>query len=61
VVGQNKIAVGSADGCFYLLEAATGKTLYQFRTGGPIMTTPAVGHGVAMVSSFDGKLYAFEA
>lgn len=61
LVGRDRVAVGSADGCFYLLEAATGKTLYRFRTGGPIMTTPAVGHGVALVSSFDGKLYAFEA
>lgn len=61
LVGQDRVVVGSADGCFYMLEAATGKTLYRFRTGGSIMTTPAVGHGVALVSSFDGKLYAFEA
>lgn len=60
LVGDDRVAVGSADGCFYLFEAATGRTLYQYRTGAPIMGTPAVGHGQALVPSFDGKLYAFD-
>ncbi len=60
IVGEDRVAAGSADGGFYLFDAATGRTLFQFRTGGQIMGTPAVGLGQVVVSSFDGKLYGFE-
>jgi outer membrane protein assembly factor BamB len=43
------------------LEAASGKELWRYTTGGGISTKPAIAEGLAFVGSFDGKLHALDA
>jgi len=55
---ENICFVGSFDGYLYALDASSGYTLWRFRTGGPIVASPAVGGDSVYIASTDGKLYA---
>jgi eukaryotic-like serine/threonine-protein kinase len=46
-------------GLVYAFDAATGKTVWKFATGGDVYSSPAVAYGVVYVGSNDGKVYAF--
>ncbi len=40
VAGAAVVFGGSSEGLFYALDAATGKPLWRFPTGGPIFASP---------------------
>lgn len=46
------------DGSAYALDAATGDSLWRYKTGDYIYSPPAVADGVVYVGSVDGYLYA---
>ncbi|MBN2352029.1 MAG: PQQ-binding-like beta-propeller repeat protein [Spirochaetales bacterium] len=61
VVSGKLCYVGSGDGVFHALDAASGKERWKFKTGGAIDSTAAVGGGAAYFLSRDGFVYALDA
>ncbi len=53
--------VGSGDGKVYALNAATGAKVWNYATGVPVASSPAVSGGIVYVGSFDGNVYALNA
>jgi len=54
------VYIGSYDNNVYALDAGTGALLWQYTTGQPVASSPAVADGVVYVGgSFDHELYAF--
>jgi hypothetical protein len=53
--------VGSRDAKVYALNVTTGELVWNYTTGGPILSSPAVDRGLVYVGSYDGKLYVFNA
>jgi outer membrane protein assembly factor BamB len=51
--------VGSSDGRFYVIDAATGKGLWEFEAGGAITASPAIADGKVVIGTTDGILYCF--
>ncbi|MDP6112222.1 MAG: PQQ-binding-like beta-propeller repeat protein [Planctomycetota bacterium] len=51
--------LGSENGTFYCLEAATGKITWRYYIGVPIKTSPLVSGNMVVFSAFDGNVYAF--
>ena len=51
--------VGSLDYNMYALNDITGALLWQYRTGGPVYSSPSVADGVVYVGSDDSNIYAF--
>jgi len=60
-VANGTVYIGSWDGRFYALDAATGDKLWEFQTGAPVESSPAVQNGVVFFGSNDGRLYALDA
>ncbi len=58
---ENVCFVGSFDNFVYALDASSGYTLWRFRTGGPIVSSPAVLDDTVFIGSTDGKVYAINA
>ena len=54
---ENFVYVGSFDGYLYALDGDNGFTQWRFRSGAPIISTPAIGRGFVYFGSADGKLY----
>lgn len=54
------VYVGSQSGEVYALDSQSGQELWQFKTGGPVITAPTIADGVAYVSSDDHQLYALD-
>lgn len=48
-----------AGNTFMALQASSGTTLFTATLGGSIYAAPTVTGGQVLVSSWDGKLYAF--
>ena len=48
-------------GGVHVLDRATGRRLWSYATGGPILSSPVVADGVIMVGSDDGGVYALRA
>jgi outer membrane protein assembly factor BamB len=61
IVGKTKAAVICADlsGAVHALNIANGDSLYNYQTGGYIVSSPAVSDGDVMIASSDGLLYDF--
>ncbi|GAB5491400.1 MAG: PQQ-binding-like beta-propeller repeat protein [Phototrophicaceae bacterium] len=57
VDNENFVYVGSFDGFLYALDGDNGFTQWRYRTGAPIISTPALGRGFVYFGSADGKLY----
>jgi outer membrane protein assembly factor BamB len=51
---------GGRDGTLYALDAQTGQAEWQFKTGGPIQSSPAIADGLVYVGSDDTSLYALK-
>ncbi len=49
--------IGSNDGKLYVLDIATGKSVFEFEAGGPLSASPAVASGRLVIGSQDGKLF----
>ncbi len=52
------VFVGSFDGHFYALDAATGDVRWRFDAGGPILGSPTVMHGLVYFSTTKAKTFA---
>jgi eukaryotic-like serine/threonine-protein kinase len=50
--------VGAYDGFMYALDASSGYSLWRFRTGGPIISSPAIEGNLIYFGSGDGNFYA---
>ena len=57
-VAGNTVLSGTEDGRVLGLNAASGESMWEFKTGGKITGAPVVAGGVIYVPSHDGKLYA---
>jgi outer membrane protein assembly factor BamB len=53
--------VGSTDGNFYALDAASGTLRWTFQTHARIVSSAAVGNGTVYFSSYDHNFYALDA
>ena len=61
VVAGGRVYVGSNDGKLYVLDAGTGKSVFEFEAGGPLSASPAVAAGRVVIGSQDGKLFCLGA
>ncbi|MDY0168421.1 MAG: PQQ-binding-like beta-propeller repeat protein [Thermoguttaceae bacterium] len=62
VVAGGAVYFGSsADDKVYALQAATGKELWSFFTGGPVRLAPTVADGLVYAGSDDGAVYCLRA
>jgi outer membrane protein assembly factor BamB len=61
-IADGKVLVGSrwdsTFGRLYCLNESTGEELWNLTTGGGIVASPAIAHGVVYISCYDGILYA---
>jgi len=53
------VIVGSSDGALNLLERETGKEIWRFQTGSPILNSPAISGNMLFIGDFSGNIYAF--
>jgi outer membrane protein assembly factor BamB len=61
-VAFGKVFVGADDGSLYALNATSGKVLWEYSTGGPIIASPIVSiNEIVYVGSTDGYIYALYA
>jgi eukaryotic-like serine/threonine-protein kinase len=51
--------IGSNDGYLYALNVTDGSRLWRAKTGGAVLSTPAVANNIVYISSNDGYVYAF--
>ena len=58
-VAGDFVYVGSESGVFYCLDAASGNVLWEYNTGVPIKSAPAISGNMVFFSAFDGSVYAF--
>jgi hypothetical protein len=58
VVADGKVMLGSRDGSFYALNAASGQLVWKYQTGGPINFSAAYKNGVVYFASMDNYAYA---
>jgi len=61
IAANGVVYVGSTNGHFYALDAATGEPKWEFRTGRPILSSPTLAKGVVYFGCEDGYLYALDA
>jgi outer membrane protein assembly factor BamB len=57
VIAGDRVYVGSNDGKLYVIDVASGKSVFQFEAGGPLSASPAVASGRVVIGSQDGKLF----
>lgn len=55
------VYVGSDDGKVYALDFETGAKKWEFPTGAPVKSSPAVADGLVYVGTLDNKIYALDA
>jgi len=60
-VADGKVYVGSNDMKVYCLDALTGAHIWNYTTGGWVMSSPAVADGKVYVGSNDMKVYCLDA
>ncbi|MBI5886955.1 MAG: PQQ-binding-like beta-propeller repeat protein [Deltaproteobacteria bacterium] len=60
VVGSNGIMIfGGEDGVVYAASSKTGAVIWEYKTGAPIHSSPAVVDNMVYIGSEDGTIYAF--
>jgi len=59
VVADGRVYVGSSDNRLYVLDAVSGRKLWEFDTGAALTASPAVAAGKVVIGSGDGRVYAF--
>jgi outer membrane protein assembly factor BamB len=60
-VAGARVFAGSGNGEVLAVDAAAGRVVWRFATGGRVRSSPTVADGVVYVGSFDGHLYALDA
>jgi len=58
--GYDKVAIGSESGQLYLLDQATGETLWHKQVGGEILALPIFTNNLVITSLGNGKIIAFD-
>lgn len=58
LVVNNKVIAGNRDGYMYAFDSATGKTLWKYKTDGPILFSAAYYDGKIYFASSDMRAYA---
>jgi len=61
LVEGNRVFIGGGDGKVHALELESGKSIWQFTTGGRVRSSPSLWEGRVFVGSFDGNVYAIDA
>lgn len=59
VVTNGIVWFGASDGCFYGLDQNTGRKRWQFKSGAPFFSSPAVSGNLIVSADFAGNVYAF--
>lgn len=59
VTSNGLMLFGGVDGVFYAANPKTGAVVWQYKTGGPIHSSPAVLDDAIYIGSEDGAIYAF--
>jgi outer membrane protein assembly factor BamB len=57
---KSALFMGAYDGNMYALDAKTGKKIFVFRTGGPVISPPTLDNGILYFGSTDTYLYALD-
>jgi outer membrane protein assembly factor BamB len=57
-IADGKVFIGSESKKLYALDVNTGEKIWEYETGGEVFS-PAISHGMILVPSSDGKVYAF--
>lgn len=50
---------GATDGFLYALDAFTGKFLWKYQLGVPVLSTPVISGNALFIAAFDGNVYCF--
>ncbi len=61
VVSRGRLFLGSDDGRLYAFSARTGRRLWTFRTGAPVLSVPIVAASALYLPGGDGLLYLLDA
>ncbi len=61
IVADGKVFLGTNWGNLLALDRRTGQTVWRYKTGGPILATPAYDSGVVLATSMDRRLHAVAA
>lgn len=61
IVAGGRLFIGTEMGNFHAYEAKTGRKLWSFRAGGPILHTAGVEDGKVFFGCLDGRVYAVSA
>jgi hypothetical protein len=61
VIAGGKVYLGTLRGIFHAMDAETGKDVWTFQAGGPILHAAAVGAGRVFIGSADGCIQALGA
>lgn len=62
IIYNGTLFAGNGDGKeVYALDAASGRQLWKFTTGGSVESTPAAANGSVVVCSYDGYVYRLDA
>ena len=56
MIANGIVYIGSQDHSFYALDANSGRKVWSYLTGGPIISTPAVASGVVYFGSLDNSM-----
>ncbi len=57
VVAGNRVYVGGSEGKLFVLDAGSGKSVFEFEAGAPITASPALAAGRLVIGSQDGNLF----
>ena len=57
VVGGGRVYVAGSNGKLYVVDAVSGKSVFEFEAGGPLSASPAIASGRLVIGSVDGKLF----
>ena len=61
VIAEGKVFLGTLSGVLHAMDTATGKDVFTFQAGGPILHAAAVDEGKVFFGGADGLVYALNA
>ena len=61
LVSNGIVYVGSNDNKLYALNATNGAVIWNFTTGGYVISSPSISNGIVYFGSYDHKVYAVDA
>jgi len=58
-ISGGRVIVGSSDGKLYMLDAQSGKKLWEYDVGDALTASPAISGGRIVIGAQDGRLFCF--